>query len=172
VKAEGLSMTPPVIDCSGWVGVLLTQAMHAENEAAGRTIFGDEYLQALHSWSDRIIHEIEARSGFILEGCDIAGHTIPRYATIGLKMGEPAWASNHPRTRGITHLAQVVRRPIDGSPFVSESFGSLTDPGISLTPLDDWVVRTRAHCGMKEIWAVDPFFLGSGNQAVATNTTS
>ena len=27
VKPEGLSADPPVIDCSGWVGVLFTQAM-------------------------------------------------------------------------------------------------------------------------------------------------
>lgn len=39
VKSEGLSRNPPVIDCSGWAGLLLTQAMHAENEVAGRTVF-------------------------------------------------------------------------------------------------------------------------------------
>ena len=163
VKAEGLSMTPPVIDCSGWVGILLTQAMRAENESAGRTIFGEQDLQALHAWSDRIIHEIEVRTGFILEGRNIAGHTIPRYATIGLKMGQPAWANNHPRTRGITHIAQVVRRPLDGSPFVSESFGGAAEPGISLTPLNDWLSRANAHCGVHEIWAVDPFRLAREN---------
>jgi cobalamin biosynthesis protein CbiD len=32
VKAEGLAADPPVIDCSGWFGVLITAALNAENE--------------------------------------------------------------------------------------------------------------------------------------------
>ena len=40
VKSEGLSATPPVIDCSGWTALLLAQAMQAENEVAGRDVFG------------------------------------------------------------------------------------------------------------------------------------
>lgn len=164
VKAEGLSMTPPVIDCSGWVSVLLTQAMRAENESAGRTIFDEQDLQSLLSWSDRIIHEIEVRTRFILAGQDIEKLALPRFATIGLKMGNPAWANNHPRTRGITHIAQVVRRPTDGSPFVSESFGGSVEPGVSLTPLDEWLTCANARVDASGIWVVDPFLLAAGNQ--------
>lgn len=57
VKAEGLSANPAVIDCSGWVGVLLTQAMQAENKAACRTRFRADDVKALHAWSDRIIED-------------------------------------------------------------------------------------------------------------------
>jgi hypothetical protein len=163
VRSEGLSMTPPVIDCSGWTGLLLMRAMRAENDVAGRTIFGGEDLQAPQSWSDRIIHEVEARTGFILEGHDVTAHNLPRFATIGLEIGQPAWANNHPRPRGITHIVQVVRRPADGTPFVSESFGSSVPPGISLTPLDEWLVHAEPRCDANEIWAVDPFRLALKN---------
>lgn len=110
-KSEGLSTHPPVIDCSGWMGLLLTKAMQAENEVAGYEVSSAGDLQA---WSDRIIHWIETRTEFILEGRYITSHSLPRCATIGLKIGEPAWANNHPRLRGITHIVQVVRRPEGG----------------------------------------------------------
>ena len=163
VKAEGLSTNPPVIDCSGWIGLLLTKAMQAENEVAGDEVFSADDLQALQAWSDRIIHWIETRTGFILEGRYITSHSLPRCATIGLKMGEPAWANNHPRPRDITHIVQVVRRPEDDAPFVSESFGSSVPPGISLTPLADWLALSQPHLGASEMWAVDPFRLASKN---------
>ncbi|MFT4439416.1 hypothetical protein [Caballeronia sp. 15715] len=159
VKSEGLSANPPVIDCSGWTRLLLTKAMRAENEAAGRTVFDGDDVDALQAWSDRIIQEIESRTGFILEGREITAFSLPRCAAIGLKMGEPAWASNHPRPRGITHIAQVVRRPEDDAPFVSESFGGSVSPGISLTPLGEWLALSQPHLSAGEMWAVDPFRL-------------
>jgi hypothetical protein len=161
VKSEGLSMTPPVIDCSGWVGLLLLRAMQAENEAAGRATFRGEDISALQTWSDRIIQELEARTGFILEGQAITARNLPRCATIGLKQGTPGWANNHPRPRGITHIVQVVRRPEDDTPFVSESFSLSTPPGISLSPLNEWLDRVEAHRHANEIWAVDPFRLAN-----------
>ena len=36
VKAEGLSASPPVIDCSGWAGLLLTKTMQAVEERNSR----------------------------------------------------------------------------------------------------------------------------------------
>ncbi|MEA2855406.1 MAG: hypothetical protein QOE02_5473, partial [Rhodospirillaceae bacterium] len=39
IKAAGLDVSPPVIDCSGWVGLLLTSAMNAQNVDAGKDIF-------------------------------------------------------------------------------------------------------------------------------------
>ena len=157
VKSEGLSVTPPVIDCSGWTALLLTQAMQAENEAARRDVFGADGMLALQVWSDRIIHEVETRTGFILQGPEITSTSLPRCATIGLKMGEPAWATNHPRLRGITHIVQVVRRPEDDAPIVSEAFGGSQLPGISLTPLAEWLALEQPRIRAGEIWAVDPF---------------
>jgi hypothetical protein len=157
VKSEGLFVTPPVIDCSGWTALLLTQAMQAENEAARRDVFGADGMLALQVWSDRIIHEVETRTGFILQGPEIAATSLPRCATIGLKMGEPAWATNHPRLRGITHIVQVVRRPEDDAPFVSEAFGGSQLPGISLTPLAEWLALEQPRIRAGEMWAVDPF---------------
>ena len=159
VKAEGLSATPPVIDCSGWVALLLNDAMQAENEAAGRPLFRADDIHALHTWSDRIIEVIETRTAFVLTDQQIAMHNLPRCATLGLKMGEPAWANNHPRPRGITHIVQVVRRPEDDAPFVSESFGGSVAPGVSLTPLAEWLARMQPYLCTGAAWAVDPFRL-------------
>jgi hypothetical protein len=164
VKSEGLSLSPPVIDCSGWTTLLLTQAMQAENEATGRAVFSADDMLALHAWSDRIIEEIGTRTGFILEASKITADTFPRYATIGLKMGEPAWANNHPRSRGITHIVQVVRSPEDGAQFVSESYGGSVSPGISLTPLTEWLASSENHLRAGEMWVVDPFRLASEAQ--------
>jgi len=133
--------------------------MRAENEAAGRAIFAADDVDALQVWSDRIIQEIESRTGFILEGRKITAFSLPRCATIGVKMGEPEWAGNHPRPRGITHIVQVVRRSADDAPFVSESFGGSVSPGISLTPLGEWLDLSQLHLRAGEMWAVDPFRL-------------
>ncbi|MFM0186520.1 hypothetical protein PQR25_12070 [Paraburkholderia nemoris] len=161
VKSEGLSANPPVIDCSGWTALLLTQALHAENEATARMVFAANDIEALHVWSDRIVHEIERRTGFILQGAEVTAHTLPRCATIGLKMGDPAWAINHSRPRGITHIVQIVRRPEDDAPFVSEAFGGLVAPGISLTPLAEWLGRSQPRIRANEVWAVDAFRMAS-----------
>lgn len=159
VKFEGLAFDPPVIDCSGWTALLLTQAMHAENEAASRVVFASDHMQMLQTWSDRMIAEIETHTGFILESPAITLDNLPRRATIGLKLGEPTWATNHPRQRGITHIAQVVRRPGDDAAFVSESFGGLAPPGIGLTPLAAWLARKQPAIDACEMWVVDPFRL-------------
>jgi hypothetical protein len=161
VKSEGLSLSPPVIDCSGWTALLLTQAMQAENEAANRALFSPDDMLALHGWSDRMIEQIATRTGFILDGQDITADNLPRCATIGLKMGEPAWANNYPRSRGITHIVQVVCRPEDGARFVSQSFGGSVSPGISLTPLDEWLASTEDSRRAGEMWIVDAFRLAS-----------
>jgi hypothetical protein len=160
-KAEGLSADPPVIDCSGWVSVLLAQAMQAENAAAGRDKFRPADIEALLVWSDRIVEEIETRTGFILEGPEITALGLPRCATIGLRLGDQAWAANHPRPRGITHVVQIVRRPENGPPFVSESFGGSTPPGLTLTPLADWLTLWQPRLSAGDAWAVDPFRLAS-----------
>lgn len=161
VKSEGLVANPPVIDCSGWTALLLSQALQAENDAADRAVFAAADMQALHAWSDRIIDEIGARTGFILQGPEFTAESLPRCATLGLKLGEPAWAINHPRPRGITHIVQVVRRPDDDAPFVSESFGGSSTPGITLTPLAEWLARTEPCILAGEVWAVDAFRLAS-----------
>ena len=163
-KDEGLAADPPVIDCSGWVGLLLTKAMQAENEAAGRAVFASNDVAAMRGWSDRIIMEIETRTGFILEGPKVPAGNLPRCATIGLKLGQPAGMADHPRPRGITHVAQVVRRPEDDAPFVSESIGSAVPPGIRLMPLADWLALMRSRIGADEFWAVDPFRLAANGE--------
>jgi len=157
VKAEGLSADPPVIDCSGWVSLLLSTAMESINGGCGRNVFGRDEIAALCTWSDRIIQGIETRTGNILEGNEIAAVDLPRYATIGLRQGGGAWAQNHPRPRGITHIVQVVLRPVDRAPFVSEAQGWAEPHGIRLLPLSDWLNMTRAYLKAGESWAVDPF---------------
>jgi hypothetical protein len=147
IKSEGLSADPPTIDCSGWTAYLLTTAMQAQNEAAGCEVFRSDDVNALRAWSDRMIQEIEIRTGFVLNGSEIMVRTLPRCATIGMKMGQPSWANNHPRSRGITHVVQVVRRPEDGEPFVSESFDGVVSRGISLTPLSHTLAFALTRSG-------------------------
>ena len=158
VKFEGLSANPPVIDCSGWTALLLSRALQAENDAAARAVFAAADIEALHTWSDRIIQVIERRTGFILQGTGITADALPRCATIGLKIGNPGWAVNHPRPRGITHIVQVVRRPDDDAPFVSESYGGSV-AGIRLTPLAEWLAGAQLAICAGEVWAVDAFRL-------------
>ncbi|MDB5652962.1 MAG: hypothetical protein JWQ94_575 [Tardiphaga sp.] len=157
VKAEGLALTPPVIDCSGWTSLLLSTAMKAANAAAEQDIFGSEDIRAISTWSDRLIQEIETRWGNVIEGDRIAGDALPRYATIGLRQGGGAWAANHPRPRGITHVVQIVRRPGDDAPFVTESQGWARPFGLRLLPLSDWLNTTERYLKVGEAWAVDAF---------------
>ena len=110
-----------MIDCSGWVGVLLTAGMQAQNRAAGQGIFDAADIAACVAWSDRILLEIESRTPSLLTGSEITAAALPDYATIGLNLGNFGWESNFPRTRGVNHIVQVVRRPADQVPFVSES---------------------------------------------------
>ena len=159
VKAEGLAADPPVIDCSGWFGVLITAAMNAENEAAGRTVFAAEDVLAMQAWADRIIMEIETRTGFVLAGPAVWAGSLPRYATFGLRLGDATGLADHPRPRGITHVAQVVRRPQDDAPFVSDSISTAVPPGIRLTPLADWLNLVRSRLRPDDVWTVDPFRL-------------
>src|ERR1700732_5022815 len=65
-KAAGLDALPPVIDCSGWVGVLLTSAMSAQNSATGKDIFDVADIGACVAWSDRIVLEIETRTSTLI----------------------------------------------------------------------------------------------------------
>lgn len=157
VKAEGLALQPPVIDCSGWAALLLSTAMTAINGASDREMFNVDERTAVCTWSDRMIEVIEARTGSILEGDKITVDSLPRYATIGLRQGGGAWAANHPRPRGITHVVQVVRRPDDDAPFVSESQGWAEPRGLRLLPLAEWLDVSRAWLTSGESWAVDPF---------------
>jgi hypothetical protein len=157
VKAEGLMADPPVIDCSGWVSLLLSTAMTTVNDSSGQEVFSGDDVAAVSTWSDRIIEAIETRTGTVLQGNRITLAELPRYATIGLRQGGGAWAQNHPRPRGITHIVQIVRRPGDGAPFVSEAQGLAEPYGLRLLPLSDWCDVTQAYLIDGESWAVDPF---------------
>jgi hypothetical protein len=157
IKATGLDADPPVIDCSGWAAFLLSAGMEAANRTADAALFGSGHIAAVHTWSDRMIEELERRSGRILEGDEITLDTLPPYATVGLRQGGGAWAKNHPRPRGITHIVQVVRRPDDGAPFVSEAQGWSEPCGLRLMPLAGWLDVTQAYIKRGEAWAVDAF---------------
>ena len=131
--------------------------MEAANRAAAAELFGSDDIAAVNTWSDRMIEQLERRSGRILQGDDITLATLPPYATIGLRQGGGAWAENHPRPRGITHVVQVVRRPDDGAPFVSESQGWSEPHGLRLMPLSAWLDVTQAYIKRGEAWAVNAF---------------
>jgi hypothetical protein len=160
-KAVGLDASPPVIDCSGWVGLLLSSAMKAQNADAGKDIFDTDDIAACIAWSDRIILEIEARTSTPLVGSNITGETLPKNATIGLNVGDFGWETNFPRTRGINHIVQVVHRPADRIPFVSESIGPDNKGGVRLTPLAAWLRDFDRFIAVGKAWAVDPFAMAN-----------
>ena len=157
VKANGLNADPPVIDCSGWVALLLSAGMKAANRTVGAELFSSFDIAAVDTWSDRMIGRLEQRSGCVSEGDRIRLDLLPQYATIGLRQGGGAWANNHPRPRGITHIVQVIRRPGDGMPFVSEAQGWSAPCGLRLMPLANWLDVTRDYLRRGDAWAVDPF---------------
>ncbi|MBV9976647.1 MAG: hypothetical protein JO105_14780 [Hyphomicrobiales bacterium] len=156
-KAPGLDLDPPVIDCSGWVALLLTAGMNAANQRANRALFSNEDIEALHTWSDRMIEELEVRFTQVLGGDQINLGSLPSYATVGLRQGNGDWAKNHPRPRGITHVVQIVRRPRDGARFISESQGWAEPCGVRLLPLTEWLEVTREFIKPGEAWAVNAF---------------
>jgi hypothetical protein len=160
-KAAGLDISPPVIDCSGWVGLLLASAMEAQNAAAGKGIFDAADIAACVAWSDRIIWEIEARTSTVLAGSEITAETLPRNATIGLNTGTFGWETNFPRTRGINHIVQVLHRPVDQMSFVSESIGPDDKGGVRLTPLAAWLRDCDRFISVGKAWAVDPFAMAN-----------
>jgi hypothetical protein len=157
VKADGLSRDPPAIDCSGWVAFLLSSAMQAENEARSRGLFGSDHLAAVDAWSDRIIGNLEQRGGGLVAGQAITASALPRIATIGLNLGTFGWEGNRPRTRGINHVVQVVRRPGDDVAFVTEAVGLEERCGLFLTPLADWLAWAQPFIRDGRAWAADPF---------------
>jgi hypothetical protein len=156
-KAEGLAACPPVIDCSGWVGVLLTEAMRAENRANGKNIFDEADIRACVAWSDRIVLEIENRTATLIVGREITAASLPCYATIGLNLGTLGWETNFVRTRGINHIVQMVRRPADQMPFVSEAIGPDDKGGLRLMPIEQWLAAFDHCISAGNAWAVDPF---------------
>lgn len=156
-KASGLNDNPPVIDCSGWTALLLSAGMAAANRGAGRRLFSDADVAAVHTWSDRLIENLEQRSGIILRGDHITVAELSPFATIGLQQGGGAWAKNHPRPRGITHVVQVVHRPGDHAPYVSEAQGMTEPYGLRLLPLAEWIEQTRDYLKSGMAWAVAPF---------------
>jgi len=163
VKAAGLERDTPVIDCSGWVALLLTEAMTAENASAGEDIFDPADISVCHAWSDRIILEIEARTPLLLEGAEITAANLPRNATIGLNGGYFSWQENYPRSRGINHIVQVLPRLGDGAPYVSESHPGGAS-GVRLTPLADWLSANASHIQDGRAWAVDPLAMARASR--------
>jgi len=156
-KAAGLDADPPVIDCSGWAALLLAAGMKAVNASVGKATFSHDDIAAVSTWSDRMIEILERQSGCILEGNEITAGALPAFGTIGLQQGGGAWANNHPRPRGITHVVQLVQHPRDGTRFVSESQGWAKPYGLRLLPLEDWFEVTRAYITPGRAWAVDAF---------------
>jgi hypothetical protein len=155
IKAAGLDTDPPVIDCSGWAALLLSTGMEAANRTGAVAPFGSDDIMAVHTWSDRMIENLERRSGWVLEGDRINLASLPPFATLGLRQGGGAWAKNHPRPRGITHVVQVVRRPEVA--FASEAQGWSEPYGLRLMPLAAWLDLTQAYLKRGEAWAVDAF---------------
>ncbi len=157
VKEAGLGADPPVIDCSGWVAMLLACGMKAANSSANSDIFSANDIGAVDTWSDHMIEVVNRQSGWMLEGGDITADALPAFATIGLQQGGGAWANNRPRPRGITHVVQLIQCPHDGERFVSESQGWAEPYGLRFMPLANWLSVTRAYIAPGKAWAVNAF---------------
>ena len=156
VKSEGLRGSFPLIDCSGWVGLVLSEAMEAENIALGLSAFSATSIASVQTWSDRIIDVVHTRTHYLLQGEEVCAQRLPRSATIGLRMGVPSWANNYPRIRGITHIAQVVHSCRDDAAFVSEAYGGSERNGLLLAPLAEWLDLMHPYVRNGDVWVVDP----------------
>lgn len=159
-KAWGLASTPPAIDCSGWVGMPLRAGMQAADAWTRSSNFPPGYPDELQTYSENIISVIELRSRrAAMIGSEITEASLPRFATIGLRQGGGEWAQNHHRPRGITHVVQVIRRPLDGAPFITEAQGWAEPHGLRLTPLAEWLDESAELLNAGDAWSVDPFRL-------------
>ena len=76
------------------MGFPAAHGSHAgRDEVAGRAVFAPEDIAAMRAWSDRIIIEIETRTGFILGGAEVAAQNLraaPPSAKLKRTAGETA----------------------------------------------------------------------------------
>jgi hypothetical protein len=158
-KALGLSKNPPTIDCSGWIAFLLLQAMPAQNKADNETVFSQDDIDVLNTYSDRMIVEVEISRPSELIGPQITSASLRPGMIIGLNTGRESWESNAFRAHGINHVVALVRRPSDGAVMVSESCGPPGSGGVRLKPLASFLSQYAGLIRAGSAWAVDPLSL-------------
>lgn len=153
------------IDCSGWVGELTRAAFAATNAAAApEVVFERADIAALDTHSDGIVSGVERRTGAILTGAQLAPETLRPGMLIGCDFGNHRWELGSPRrVYGIDHIVQVIRDPVGGGLWISQS--SSSGGGVNRIPLADWLgaaaqAKLRTEGRMR---AVDPFLMADRN---------
>jgi hypothetical protein len=149
------------IDCSGWVAEVTAAAFEAINAAsAPETVFDKTDAAALQTHSDGIITRTEARTGFALHGADVAETALREGMLIGCNFGEHTWElGTPPRVYGIDHIVQVVRDPVGGDLWITQS--SSSGGGVNRLNLRNWLadISQRGFMTGRRVHAVDPFLM-------------
>ena len=104
VKADGLDATPPVIDCSGWVSLLLSTGMKAVNDC-GREKFGINDIANVFFWSVSHYSGNPGTDGHYSRRRPNSTRKSSRFATVGLRQGGGDWAKITPGPGHHSHRA-------------------------------------------------------------------
>lgn len=138
------------IDCSGWVGTLVNNAMDEVNREAGRAVFSRaDRVNLGGENSEAIIDRFARSSGQLLTGSQVNRANLREGMIIGEDNGRQGWDNG--RARGIDHITMVVRNPSNGELMISQSRGGA---GVELTPIDRYLAAKQAN-GVR-LFATDP----------------
>jgi len=163
-----------VIDCSGWVDHLTWSAFDVVNAlAAPEVVFSKDDYAALRTHSDGIIVAIEARTGKALHGPDVTIENLREGMLIGVNFGDFSWEKGSPpRVYGINHIVQVLRSPISGELFISQS--SHSGHGVNTVLLAAWLAQLSSQglLKAKKIHAADPFLLADRHTSFMTRISA
>jgi len=137
------------IDCSGWVGTVVNNAMTEINQKEQKEIFSKADRVNLKSQNAAsIIHKFEKSSGVMLMGDQVAKASLKEGMIIGEDNGKQydkngkQWdAGNY---KGIDHITMVVRDPKTGELMISQSHGGKKDNGVDLMSVDKYLAGKHA----------------------------
>lgn len=137
------------IDCSGWVGTLVNNAMTEVNQKEQKEIFSKADRVNLKSQNAAsIIHKFEKSSGVMLAGDQVTKASLKEGMIIGEDNGKQydkngkQWdAGNY---KGIDHITMVVRDPKTGELMISQSHGGKRDNGVDLMSVDKYLAGKHA----------------------------
>ncbi len=155
-KASGLDADLPVIDCSGWTALLLSTGMAAANRQAGRSLFNDADVAAVHTWSDR-----QSRTW---NGAPASSSWATRSPLRSCR-SMPPLACSRAEVLGLrtTHALVESRMSFKSSiapgtrPRMCRRAQGMTRPYVlRLLPLAEWIERTRDYLKPDMAWAVKP----------------
>lgn len=143
-------------DCSGWVQWQSHQSMKSINNKFGEEVFSQSDMNKLNTYAAAQIDNVAAETGVLLEGSAVNESNLKEGMIIGIDSGVKSWDGG--RARGIDHIAQVVKDPVSGNLYVSES---RSGAGVSTSSVDKFLTRHRNN----SLYATDPYEMATGGRA-------